>query len=125
CWRINPVGIAFPKLKKPNLVTQVVIGMLLGIVIGNGLPQLGMEIKPLADMFLRMIKMLLAPLIFSTLVVGIAGTGSHKTLGRLGAKTLLYFELATVPALFIGMMVANALRPGDGVDMSALSAKGA
>ena len=119
------MGIAFPKLKKPNLVSQVVAGMLLGIAIGHGLPQVGVDIKPLADIFLRMIKMLLAPLIFSTLVVGIAGTGSHKNLGRLGAKTLIYFELATIPALIIGMIVANVLRPGDGVDMSALSAKGA
>jgi len=119
------VGIAFPKLKKPNLVGQVIAGMLLGIAIGHGLPQLGVEIKPLADMFLRMIKMLIAPLIFSTLVIGIAGTGSHKNLGRLGVKTLVYFELATIPALLIGMLVANLFRPGEGVDMGALSAKGA
>jgi proton glutamate symport protein len=119
------LGIAFPGLKKPNLVGQVIAGMLLGIAIGHYMPQLGVEIKPLADIFLRMIKMLLAPLIFSTLVVGIAGTGSHKNLGRLGAKTLIYFEMATIPALAIGMIVANVLRPGDGVDMSALSAKGA
>ena len=118
------MGIAFPKLKKPNLVSQVVVGMLLGIAIGHFAPQWGMEIKPLADMFLRMIKMLIAPLIFATLVIGIAGTGSHKNLGRLGAKTLIYFELATIPALIIGMTVANVLRPGDGVNMAALSAKG-
>lgn len=119
------MGIAFPKLKKTNLVGQVVAGMLLGIAIGHGLPQVGVEIKPLADIFLRMIKMLIAPLIFSTLVIGIAGTGSHKNLGRLGIKTLVYFELATIPALLIGMIVANVLRPGEGVDMGALSAKGA
>lgn len=119
------MGLSFLKLKKPNLVSQVVAGMLLGIAIGHGLPQLGVEIKPLSDMFLRMIKMLIAPLIFSTLVIGIAGTGNHKNLGRLGLKTLIYFELATIPALIIGMAVANILRPGDGVDMSALSAKGA
>jgi len=119
------VGIAIPKFKKPNLVGQVVAGMLLGIAIGHGLPQLGVEIKPLSDMFLRMIKMLIAPLIFSTLVIGIAGTGSHKNLGRLGVKTLVYFELATIPALLIGMVIANVFRPGEGVDMSSLSAKGA
>ena len=113
------------KFKKPSLVVQVVVGMLLGIVIGHFAPQVGVQIKPLADMFLRMIKMLIAPLIFATLVIGIAGTGNHKNLGRLGAKTLIYFELATIPALLIGMCVANVLRPGDGVDMDALSAKGA
>lgn len=106
--------------KKPSLVVQVAIGMVLGVAIGYGLPSVGLEIKPLAEMFLRMIKMLIAPLIFATLVVGIAGTGSHKNLGRLGLKTILYFELATIPALIIGMTVSNLLRPGDGVDMSAL-----
>lgn len=112
-------------LKKPSLVTQVVVGMILGIAIGYCWPSLGVEIKPLSDMFLRMIKMLIAPLIFATLVIGIAGTGSHKNLGRLGVKTIVYFELATIPALIIGMVVANVLRPGDGVDMTALGAKGA
>jgi proton glutamate symport protein len=112
-------------LKKPSLVTQVVAGMILGIAIGYFWPSLGVEIKPLSDMFLRMIKMLIAPLIFATLVIGIAGTGSHKNLGRLGVKTIVYFELATIPALIIGMVVANVLRPGDGIDMSTLSANGA
>lgn len=118
------MAIRFP-LKKPTLVMQVVAGMILGIAIGHFWPALGVDIKPLSDMFLRMIKMLIAPLIFATLVIGIAGTGNHKNLGRLGVKTIVYFELATIPALIIGMVVANVLRPGDGVDMSALSAKGA
>lgn len=98
--------------------------MVLGIALGHFWPEVGVQIKPLSDIFLRMIKMLIAPLIFATLVIGIAGTGSHKNLGRLGAKTLIYFELATIPALIIGMVVANLFRPGDGIDMSALSAKG-
>lgn len=119
------MGLSLPNLKKPSLMVQVAIGMVLGIALGYFTPKLGVEIKPLSDMFLRMIKMLIAPLIFATLVVGIAGTGSHKNLGRLGLKTLLYFEIATIPALLIGMGVANILRPGDGIDMSALSAKGA
>ncbi|WP_303672586.1 dicarboxylate/amino acid:cation symporter [Vampirovibrio chlorellavorus] len=112
------------RLTKPSLVVQVVAGMVLGIALGHFWPEVGVQIKPLSDIFLRMIKMLIAPLIFATLVIGIAGTGSHKNLGRLGAKTLIYFELATIPALIIGMVVANLLRPGDGIDMSALSAKG-
>jgi proton glutamate symport protein len=113
------------RLTKPSLVVQVVVGMVLGIALGHFWPEIGVQIKPLSDIFLRMIKMLIAPLIFATLVIGIAGTGSHKNLGRLGAKTLIYFELATIPALIIGMVVANVLRPGDGIDMSTLSAKGA
>lgn len=116
------MGITLPSFKRPSLVVQVATGMVLGIAIGHFWPQLGIEIKPLSDMFLRMIKMLIAPLIFATLVIGIAGTGSHKNLGRLGVKTLVYFELATIPALVIGMAVANILRPGDGVDMSTLGA---
>lgn len=119
------MGLTFTNLKKPSLMVQVAIGMVLGIAIGTLFPSLGIEIKPLSDMFLRMIKMLIAPLIFATLVVGIAGTGSHKNLGRLGLKTLIYFEIATIPALLIGMGVANILRPGDGVDMTALGAQGA
>ncbi len=112
------------RLTKPSLVVQVIAGMVLGIALGHFWPEVGVQIKPLSDIFLRMIKMLIAPLIFATLVIGIAGTGSHKNLGRLGAKTLIYFELATIPALIIGMVVANLFRPGDGIDMSTLSAKG-
>jgi len=131
------VGMAFPKLKKPSLVGQVIAGMILGVGIGTFLwhffPDVKSPVRLITDpmfqtissMFLSMIKMLIAPLIFATLVIGIAGTGNHKNLGRLGAKTLLYFELATIPALIIGMAVANWLRPGDGVDMKALAAKGA
>ncbi len=131
------MGIAFPNIKKPSLVAQVVAGMLLGVGIGSFLwhffPNADSPVRLVTDpmlqtmsgMFLSMIKMLIAPLIFATLVIGIAGTGSHKNLGRLGAKTLLYFEVATIPALIIGMAVANWLRPGDGIDMKALAAKGA
>lgn len=119
------MGVSLLQLKKPSLVVQVLVGMILGIALGHFWPEIGVQIKPLSDVFLRMIKMLIAPLIFATLVIGIAGTGSHKNLGRLGAKTLIYFELATIPALIIGMTVANILRPGDGIDMKTLSAKGA
>jgi proton glutamate symport protein len=113
------------QLKKPSLVVQVLVGMFLGIALGHFWPEIAVQIKPLSNVFLHMIKMLIAPLIFATLVIGIAGTGSHKNLGRLGAKTLIYFELATIPALIIGMTIANILRPGDGIDMKTLSAKGA
>jgi proton glutamate symport protein len=119
------MGVSLLQLKKPSLVVQVLVGMILGIALGHFWPETGVQIKPLSDVFLRMIKMLIAPLIFATLVIGIAGTGSHKNLGRLGAKTLIYFELATIPALIIGMTIANILRPGDGLDMTTLSAKGA
>ncbi|MEM0951927.1 MAG: cation:dicarboxylase symporter family transporter [Cyanobacteria bacterium P01_H01_bin.74] len=108
------------KIQKPNLIVQVVAGMLIGILLGQLLPDLAVQLKPVSTMFLRMIKMLIAPLIFSTLVIGIAGTGNHLNLGRLGLKTLIYFELATIPALIIGLLVANIFRPGSGVDMARL-----
>ncbi|MBX2859604.1 MAG: cation:dicarboxylase symporter family transporter [Vampirovibrio sp.] len=105
----------FSKLKKPSLTVQVFAGLVIGIAIGAVFPALGMEIKPLAVIFLRMIKMLIAPLLFATLVVGIAGTGSHKTLGRMGAKTIGYFTVATIFALFVGLLVANLTQPGMGI----------
>jgi proton glutamate symport protein len=91
--------------------------MVLGVLIGHQWPDLGVSIQPMATIFLRMIKMLIAPLLFATLVVGIAGVGSHKSLGRMGFKTILYFEVATTLALVIGLGVANFLRPGAGMSL--------
>ncbi len=102
----------------PGLTTQIFLGLVLGIVIGYVWPGFGVAIKPLADAFLRMIKMIIAPLIFSTLVVGIAGTGDLKTMGRIGLKAILYFEIATTVALFVGLGLVNAFTPGAGVVMS-------
>ncbi|HEY9686462.1 MAG TPA: cation:dicarboxylase symporter family transporter [Coleofasciculaceae cyanobacterium] len=111
------MGIAMPQFKKPSLVVQVVVGMILGIAIGHLFPQLGQDIQPLAKIFLNMIKMLIAPLLFATLVIGIAGAGSHHTVGRMGLKTIIYFEVATTIALIIGLTVANVLRPGAGMSL--------
>src|SRR5215211_3103860 len=99
----------------PSLTTQIFIGLLAGIVIGYIWPAVGVAIKPLADMFLRMIKMIIAPLVFSTLVVGIAGSGDLKAMGRIGLKAILWFELATTVALVIGLVMMNVFRPGAGV----------
>src|SRR5439155_3930791 len=77
----------------------------------------GVAIKPLADVFLRMIKMIIAPLLFSTLVVGIAGTGDLKTMGRIGVKAIVYFEIATTIALFLGLVLVNVFKPGAGLAM--------
>ena len=74
-----------------------------------------MAIKPLADAFLRMIKMIIAPLLFSTLVVGIAGTGDLRAMGRIGLKAIIYFEVATTIALFLGLGLVNLFRPGAGL----------
>ena len=100
-----------------SLTTQIFIGLLAGIVIGYIWPAVGVAIKPLADMFLRMIKMIIAPLVFSTLVVGIAGSGDLKAMGRIGLKAILWFELATTVALALGLVMMNVFRPGAGVSL--------
>ena len=91
----------------PSLTTQIFVGLLLGIAVGYLWPSAGVAVKPLADIFLRMIKMIIAPLLFSTLVVGIAGTGDLKTMGRIGLKAMVYFEVATTVALFLGLALVN------------------
>ena len=109
----------------PGLTTQIFIGLLLGIAIGylwpsadvagKHVPGFAENIKPIADAFLRMIKMIIAPLLFSTLVVGIAGTGDLKAMGRIGLKAIVYFEAATTIALVIGLLLVNLFQPGAGL----------
>ncbi|PYR00863.1 MAG: hypothetical protein DMF97_08735 [Acidobacteria bacterium] len=101
----------------PDVTTQIFIGLVLGIVVGYLWPSFGVAIKPLADAFLRMIKMIIAPLLFATLVIGIAGTGDLKAMGRIGLKAIVYFEAATTIALFLGLALVNAFHPGWGLTM--------
>jgi proton glutamate symport protein len=102
-------------VKLPSLTVQIVIGLALGVLVGAISPSAGVAVKPLADAFLRLIKMIIAPLLFSTLVVGIAGAGDLKSLGRIGLKAMIYFEVATTVALVIGLELANVFRPGAGL----------
>jgi proton glutamate symport protein len=95
--------------------SRIFIGLLLGILIGWLWPAFGVAVRPLADAFLRLIRMIVAPLLFSTLVVGIAGTGDLKSLGRIGLKAIVYFEVATTIALAIGLVLVNVFRPGAGL----------
>jgi proton glutamate symport protein len=99
----------------PTLTTQIVIGLTLGIVLGAVWPSGGVAVKPVADAFLRLIKMIIAPLIFSTLVVGVAGAGDLKATGRIGLKAIVYFEVATTIALAIGLILVNVFTPGAGL----------
>jgi len=115
--RAQPDAPAAGRSWWPGTTTQIFIGLALGILIGATMPDVAVAIKPLADMFLRMIKMIVAPLLFSTLVVGIAGTGDMKAMGRIGLKALLYFEIATTIALFLGLGLVNWFQPGAGVDV--------
>jgi Na+/H+-dicarboxylate symporter len=108
---------AAPPSRLPSLTTQIFIGLLLGIAVGSFWPSFGVAIKPLAEVFLRMIKMIIAPLLFSTLVVGVAGTGDLKAMGRIGLKAIVYFEVATTIALFLGLFLVNVFKPGAGLAM--------
>src|SRR5918911_488761 len=99
----------------PSLTKQIMIGLVLGGLIGYVRPDWGNSIYFLRDIFLNLIKSIIAPLVFSTLVVGIAGGGDLKKIGRMGAKALVYFEVITTLALFIGLAVVNLVQPGVGV----------
>lgn len=109
------------KSRIPNLFRhlyfQVILGALLGVVIGCWQPAFGESLKPLGDGFIKLIKMLLAPIIFGTIVVGIARMGSLKEVGRVGVKALIYFEIVSTLALAIGLVVVNMLKPGAGMNM--------
>ncbi len=112
-----PAATAVTARRLPSLTTQIFIGLVLGIAVGYLWPAAGVAVKPLADIFLRMIKMIIAPLLFSTLVVGIAGTGDLKTMGRIGLKAIIYFEVATTIALFLGLGLVNIFQPGAGLSI--------
>ena len=104
------------------LYLQVLAGVALGIVVGWAWPELGKSLKPLGDGFIKLIKMIIAPIIFCTVVHGIASMRDLKKLGRVGFKTLLYFEAVSTLALVIGLVVVNLLKPGAGfnIDVSTL-----
>jgi proton glutamate symport protein len=103
------------------LTTQIFIALAAGIVIGYVWPLVGVALRPLADLFLRLIKMIIAPLLFATIIVGAAGTGDLKTVGRIGLKALIWFEVSTFVALAIALVAMNLFQPGAGVDPSVVS----
>jgi len=96
------------------LYIQVLVAVALGIVVGYSWPDFGKSLKPLGDGFVKLVKMMIAPIIFCTVVHGIASMGDLKKLGRVGAKTLLYFEIVSTLALVIGLVVVNVMKPGAG-----------
>src|SRR5215204_5469290 len=99
-------------LRRISLTQWILISMALGTLIGWAFPASAQELKPLSSIFLRLIKSLIAPLIFATLVVGIAGHGDDmKRVGRLAFKSIIYFEIVTTLALFIGLGAANLVQP--------------
>ncbi|WP_414696953.1 C4-dicarboxylate transporter DctA [Paraburkholderia sp.] len=104
-----------------HLYVQVLIGLAAGIIVGHFAPAFGVQMKPLGDTFIRLIKMLITLVIFCTVSVGIARMESLKQVGRVGFKTLLYFEVVTTIALVLGLVVANVLRPGAGLNIDPAS----
>ncbi len=106
-----------------KLTLFIFLALVFGILFGWLAPDIAVKMQPLADMFLRMVKMIIAPLIFATLVVGIAGHGDVKHLGKIGLKTLVYFEIVTTLALILGLVMANVYKPGVGfnIDLSSVS----
>ncbi|XLM20237.1 dicarboxylate/amino acid:cation symporter, partial [Chromobacterium piscinae] len=100
-----------------RLYVQVLISIALGVTLGAVAPDLGAKMKPLGDAFIKLIKMMIAPIIFATVVVGIAKMGDMKEVGRVGVKALFYFEAVTTLALVIGLIVVNLLQPGAGLNI--------
>src|SRR5262249_24791470 len=100
---------------------QIFLGLVLGIGVGwfvhHQNPAVAVYFKPFSDLFLRLIKMIIAPLIFAMLVAGIAGAGQAKAVGRLGLRSIVYFEVVTTLALVIGLLTVNALKPGVGLTL--------
>ena len=104
-------------LKKISLTAWIFIAMAAGIALGVAAPGFAKELAPVSKIFLNLIKSIIAPLVFATLVYGIAGTGSAKAMGRIGLKAIIYFEVATTAALFIGLAAVNLVKPGQGVNL--------
>ncbi len=100
---------------KRTLTTWILISMVIGVEIGLDFPKFASELKVISQIFLRMVKTIIAPILFSTLVVGIAGHSNLKQVGRMGWKSLLYFELVTTVALFIGLIAINISQAGVGI----------
>ncbi|MEO6811139.1 MAG: cation:dicarboxylase symporter family transporter [Isosphaeraceae bacterium] len=102
-------------MRAPSLTTQIFLGLGIGVAVGWLLPAVGVNMRPVSLLFLNLIKSIIAPLIFATLVVGIAHTGDIKQVGRMGIKSLVYFEIVTTLALVVGLVAVNLAKPGVGV----------
>jgi len=108
-----------------SLYFQVVVAIVVGVLLGHFLPATGEAMKPLGDGFIKLIKMIIAPIIFCTIVVGIAGMEDMKKVGKTGGYALLYFEIVSSIALVVGLVIVNTVRPGEGmnIDVAALDTK--
>jgi len=109
-----------------SLYAQVITAIVVGVLVGHFFPQTGEALKPLGDGFIKLVKMIIAPIIFCTVVVGVAGMEDMKRVGKTGGYALLYFEIVSTIALIVGLVIVNVLQPGDGmhVDPKTLDTKG-
>jgi len=103
------------------LYVQVLIAIVIGVLIGHFYPSFAVDLKPLGDAFIKLVKMMIAPVIFCTIVTGISGMQDTKKVGRVGLKAILYFEIVTSLALLIGLVVINILKPGVGMNINPAS----
>ena len=110
-------------LKRLSLTAWIFIGMAAGVALGGLAPGVARQLGVLSTIFLRLIRSIIAPLIFGTLVYGIAGGGNLKRMGRIGVKAIVYFEIVTTFALFLGLAVVNLVRPGAGMHLTQISAE--
>src|ERR1041384_6829281 len=103
-----------------NLTVQVLVAIALGALLGFVAPDVGRKMKPGGDTFVNLVKMVIAPVVFLTIVLGIANMHDLKKVGRVGGKALIYLEVATTFALVIGLIVVNVMKPGEGLAVAAL-----
>ena len=104
-----------------SIYGQVLVATLIGVAVGHYFPATGTEMKPFGDAFIKLVRMIVGPIIFCTVVAGIAGAGGLKGLGRTGVVTLVYFEIVTTAALLIGLLVVNVIKPGAGMNVDPAS----
>lgn len=121
-WRVATLAFLAYACVRRSLTSWIIVGMLAGMEIGHDFPQAAIQLQVLSTIFLRLIKTIVAPLIFGTLVVGVAGHANLKQVGRMGIKALIYFEVVTTLALFIGLAAINISQAGAGVPRQETSA---
>jgi proton glutamate symport protein len=112
-------------VRRLSLTAWIFIGLGAGIAIGSLAPGFAMQLAPISNVFLRLIKSIIAPLLFGTLVYGIAGSGDMKRMGRIGVKAIVYFEIVTTAALLVGLTAVNLARPGEGMTLERTAAEAA